>query len=315
MNGHQTTQSQATRHPIQVVARRTGLSADVIRIWERRYGAVSPKRDSNARRLYSDTDVERLALLRRVIRAGHRIGDVAHMATDTLTSLLAEDTAALAVAEVSGDSRDVQTAQLASCLAAAKALDAQALQTALERTAASVSLPVFLEEIAGPLATCIGEQWVQGKLRVFHEHMVTAQLAAFLTNLRLSSNTRGDGPVLLVATPAGQMHELGALMAAVVAANEGWQVVYLNPSIPALELAAAARQCCAKVVALSIVYPGDDPRLPQELMTLRNNLDPDVSLLVGGRSAKKYRTRLEQLDAEWVESLAGFGEVLARLRE
>ena len=97
----------------------------------------------------------------------------------------------------------VQTAQLVSCLAAAKALDPQGSQTALERAATSVSLPVFLEEIVGPLATCIGEQWIQGGLRVFHEHMVTVQLAAFLTNLRLGCTTPGDGPVLLVATPAG----------------------------------------------------------------------------------------------------------------
>jgi len=60
-------------HPIQVVARRTGLSADVIRVWERRYSVVNPKRASNSRRLYSDEDVEKLNLLRRATSAGDGI--------------------------------------------------------------------------------------------------------------------------------------------------------------------------------------------------------------------------------------------------
>ena len=67
------------KHPIQIVARRTGLTPDVIRVWERRYEAVLPRRTSTNRRLYSDRDVERLQLLRRATLAGRRIGDVARL--------------------------------------------------------------------------------------------------------------------------------------------------------------------------------------------------------------------------------------------
>ena len=54
-----------TKHPIQIVSRRTGLSTDVIRAWERRYKAVKPIRSSNGRRLYSDNDVKKLMLLQK----------------------------------------------------------------------------------------------------------------------------------------------------------------------------------------------------------------------------------------------------------
>ena len=57
----------------EVITRRTGLSADVIRAWERRYQAVSPERTQIGRRLSSDRDIARLALLRRAIHAGRRI--------------------------------------------------------------------------------------------------------------------------------------------------------------------------------------------------------------------------------------------------
>ena len=55
------------RHPIQVVARRTGLSADVIRAWERRYGLLTPTRSEGNYRLYSPQDVTRLRLMRHYV--------------------------------------------------------------------------------------------------------------------------------------------------------------------------------------------------------------------------------------------------------
>ena len=78
-------------HPIRVVARRTGLTSHVIRVWEKRYGAVSPLRTPTNRRLYSDRDVERLQLLHRAILAGHSIGQIAQLPNERLRALVAAD--------------------------------------------------------------------------------------------------------------------------------------------------------------------------------------------------------------------------------
>ena len=86
------------QHPIQVVARRTGLTPDVIRAWERRYQAVTPQRAANSRRLYSDLDVEKLSLLRRATSAGRRIGDIAGQSIEELYSLVENDELAAAQA-------------------------------------------------------------------------------------------------------------------------------------------------------------------------------------------------------------------------
>src|SRR5215208_6750074 len=83
--------SNAPRHPIGVVARRTGLKPDLIRAWERRYGAVEPGRSDTRRRFYSDADIERLQLLRRVVRTGHGIGQVAGLSNQELLALAAQD--------------------------------------------------------------------------------------------------------------------------------------------------------------------------------------------------------------------------------
>src|SRR3954468_24399462 len=80
--------SSSHRHPIGVVARRTGLKPDLIRAWERRYGAVEPGRTDTRRRFYSDEDVERLLLLRRVVSTGRGISQVAGLSTEELEALL-----------------------------------------------------------------------------------------------------------------------------------------------------------------------------------------------------------------------------------
>jgi len=87
---------QDKRHPIQVVAKRTGLSADVLRAWEKRYGVLKPARSEGGRRLYSDEDIEYLRLLRRATVAGRNVGQVAGLSRDELEATVREDEAAVA---------------------------------------------------------------------------------------------------------------------------------------------------------------------------------------------------------------------------
>src|SRR5689334_965236 len=103
------------RHPIRVVARRTGLKPDLIRAWERRYGAVAPGRSATRRRYYSDAEIERLSLLGRVVRAGHTISRVAQLPNEELEELIARDTLAQPAVAGPGGRTD---AILACCLAA-----------------------------------------------------------------------------------------------------------------------------------------------------------------------------------------------------
>jgi methylmalonyl-CoA mutase cobalamin-binding subunit len=139
-------------------------------------------------------------------------------------------------------------------------------------------------------------------------------MRAFLTNLARPFGGSQTSPGLIVATPVGQLHELGALLVAGLAANLGWQVTYLGASLPAAEIAGAARRKQARVVALSLVYPKDDPALEGELRTLRDLLPAEVTLLVGGRALPACRAILESLSAVQIEDLAHVGTDLDRLR-
>jgi MerR family transcriptional regulator, light-induced transcriptional regulator len=302
------------RHPILAVARRTGLSAHVIRIWEKRYGAVEPERTSTNRRLYSDEQIERLQLLRELTRAGQSIGYVAKLPTEGLRQLAATTPAGEARAPKTPGAAEEPSSFLNDCLAAVRALDAHALEQALTRSETGLGAVGMLQRVAAPLAKAIGDSWREGTITAAHEHFASVVLRTHLARATRPFATGGSEPVLVVTTPAGQLHELGALLAAAMAANLGWHVMYLGASLPAPEIAGVARQSRARAVALSIVYPADDPRLDGELIRLRELLPPEVKLIAGGQAAPAYRDVLNRIGALQVEDLALLSSALDELR-
>jgi methanogenic corrinoid protein MtbC1 len=280
------------KYAIKIVARRTGLSSHAIRIWEKRYAAVSPERTPTNRRLYSEADVERLFLLHKATLAGHAIGQVAQLSTENLKTLLGVKEATGAPPQTSaGLDTDESPTQVLfdACLNAEMLLDSEALKRALENAEVALSKPMLIEQLIVPLMHKIGDLWRDGVLRVNHEHMATAVVRSFLGNIRAAYETPPTAPGIVITTPIGQLHELGALMAAATASSEGWLVTYLGPNLPAEEIAAAAKQNQAKAIGLSIVYPGDDARMSEEMQKLRRGVSEEVVIMVGGRSALSYQ--------------------------
>ena len=303
------------QYPIRLVARLTGLSAHVIRIWEQRYRAVEPQRTSTKRRLYSQRDIERLNLLRDLTQAGHSIGQVAQLPMDKLRKLVAKSPKLQARAPRAAAKAPAASSFLDECVAAIKSFDASALDDALKRGATALGALGLLQRVVAPLAQTVGDLWRDGTLTAAHEHFASAALRVFLGQAAKPFGAVDNAPVLVVATPAGQVHELGALLVGATAANLGWQVTYLGASLPAAEIAGAAQQRRARAVALSLVYPEDDPQLEGAVTLLRESLPGDVKLLAGGRAMPAYREALEKVGALPIENLAQLGATLDGLRK
>ncbi len=309
--------STSPRHPIGVVARRTGLKPDLIRAWERRYRAVEPGRSSTRRRFYSDADVERLLLLRQAIQTGRGIGQVAALSNEDLMALVAEEPAFLEqqpLPSLPEHAGEVAEPYLSLCLAATQRLDVRDLEMQIERASVALSRTQLMERLLVPLMHHVGDLWHQGSMRPVHEHMTSAVVRSFLGGMRGAYHPETTAPRLIVTTPARQHHELGALVAAATAAVAGWQVTYLGPDLPPEEIAAAALQKGARAVALSVTYPPDDPLLADDLKKLKRMLLPRTELLVGGRAADSYARTLEEIAAYRVDSLDTLREVLEELR-
>jgi MerR family transcriptional regulator, light-induced transcriptional regulator len=298
-------------HAIKVVSMRTGLSAHVIRIWEKRYGAVEPERTGTNRRLYSEEQIERLSLLRDMTRHGHSIGHVAKLPTEKLRELARESHVHIERPPLASIATPTF---LDECIAAVKSLDARGLEETLKRAAIELGAQGLLQRVIAPLVQAIGDLWRDGSITAAHEHFASAVIRIFLGHAARTFAGTENAPVIVVATPAGQIHELGALLAGAAAANLGWHVTYLGASLPAAEIAGAARQNRARAVALSLVYPEDDPRLDAELTRLHESLPPEVRLLVGGRAMPAYHGVLEKIGATQVKDLAQLCSTLDELR-
>lgn len=299
------------RHPIGVVSERTGLSPDVLRVWERRYGVVEPSRTEGGQRLYTDGDIERLRLLHLATRAGRSIGQVADLAVPALAALVREDEEERGRAPRSGAAPD-PGGYVDMALAAVRELDAAGLELQLRRVAVVLDVRAFLADVAAPLFRRIGNEWHAGRLGSGQEHLATVVLRRVLEGLMGEFGSRPGAASLVVATPAGEHHEIGALLVAAAALGEGWNVVYLGPDLPAAEIASVALAKGARAVALSAVLD-DGVDVAGELTRLRAALPPHVPVVVGGGAALAHERELAAAGGVVVRDLAGLGPVLRGL--
>ena len=304
-------------HTMKVVVRRTGLSPHVIRMWEKRYGAVTPARTETRRRLYTETEIARLVLLRQATRLGHSISQVAALPTEQLRILVDADAATTTLVPPRPPAHpDIVPAQssIDACMAAVERLNAVELETTLMRARVMLSHTAFVDNVIVPLMQTIGELWHEGALRIMHEHLTSAVVRTLLGSLTLAPGLPETAPHIIVTTPAGQWHEIGALLIASTASVDGWRVTYLGPNLPAEDMAAAVQHDHARAIGLSIIYPPDDPHLPQELAKLRRYLGSDVTIFVGGRVSADYQEILASLGVVRPRDLQEFRRHLEALR-
>jgi DNA-binding transcriptional MerR regulator/methylmalonyl-CoA mutase cobalamin-binding subunit len=275
------------RHPIRVVARRTGLSAATIRAWERRYGAVIPVRSEGGQRLYTDRDVKRLDALRRLTQAGRSISAVAALSPAEATTLLTEDEAAAAASDrisaTEASSPDHWTDQ---AYARVRGLDDASLDRTLRRALATLGAHRFLVAVAAPLLRQVGAGWHAGDITPAQEHLGSAVVDRILAEIAAHSVPNDGSRRIVVATLQGELHALGARLVAAVAALEGWRVSYLGADLPAAEIAAAATAVGADAVAISMVAHDAFEAQARELVVLRAALAPEIDLLVGGNASE-----------------------------
>ncbi len=254
-----------------------------------------------------------------LIRNGHSIGSIASLGLEELKNLV-KSAPGVAIAGVHGQAagtgaEDSASRHEATALKSIRDLDSRGLDDALNTALIDLGGRGFLQKLMCPLAQRIGELWSAGEITAAHEHFASAAIKVFVGQIARSFLPSESAPGVLVATPHGQAHELGAVIVSAAAAQMGWKTTFLGANLPAAEIAGAAIQNKVRAVALSIVYPLDDPVLPSELRQLRKSLPDETRLLVGGRAAHGYETVLEEIGATRVGCPQGLEEELNRIRQ
>lgn len=298
---------------MRVVTRRTGLSPDVLRVWERRHGVVSPTRSAGGQRLYSASDLDRLLLLRRLVNGGHRIAVLARLDRERLEQLAGE----LGDAErtPSDNGADATFDYHLQALEAATRFDDATMTAVLRRAAVSLSASDWIDEVVAPFLVAVGDRWHAGELTPAHEHLASAVVRDELARVADSYTPGPNAPTIVVATNVGERHELGAMMAVIMAAEAGWRVRYLGPDLPAAPLADAAIQMGARAIAIGVVYTQSRDATLGELRALRARLPAHVVILAGGSGASAMAPWLGDIGIAVVDDALSLRAELMRLMQ
>ncbi|MGZ8188797.1 MAG: MerR family transcriptional regulator [Methylosarcina sp.] len=309
---------ETAQYLISTVSKRSGVKSDLVRAWERRYKAVAPSRTAGGHRVYTDLDIARLKLLNQATRKGHSISQIARLSLDELRKLLQKDESPASSATdtevpLSGDRKFLADDYIEKCYASIVDFDARALESHFENAIVELGSQAFIENLLEPLLTIIGERWRTGELRPVHEHMASSIIRSLTYILRNNAPCPALAPKMVVSTPLGQHHELGALLAAIIAELKDWQVTYLGPNLPAEEIAAAVRYTKAKAVTLSISFSTDEPVVQKELRRLRKLIGNNVALIVGGRAAGYYEAVLDEIGVAKIQNYQSFRQYLDEL--
>ena len=265
---------------IAAVERDVGVSKDVLRVWERRYGFPVPDRDSHGERLYPAGQVLRLRLIKRLMDLGHRPGRLMSTSVDELEALAASSHGAKA------PDADTGSHELNELFALIRQHDGPAYLQAMQQRLARQGLRTFVQDTVAPLTVQIGFAWERGRLQVFEEHLFT-ELTARVLRQAIAAVPGGSEPRVLLTTLPKEPHEMGLLMVEAVLSLEGAQCISLGTQLPLMEIvdAVAAHQVDVVALSFSAAFPARQTRALLE--QLRAALSGTTELWAGGAGVRK----------------------------
>jgi DNA-binding transcriptional MerR regulator len=282
--------SKIPKYRIGAVSRLTGLSSDVVRVWERRYSAIKPLRSDGGSRLYSDEDIARLRKLRQAVEMGHAIGQVARLADAELDQLSLKSKELNSVE----DGLDPYNATRDRFLAAIAQMDVFRADEEIHRAATLYPPRTIVKQIISPLLEEIGSRWAHQEFGIAQEHVATNLIRNLLSSLfRLYPPDKTADSVVL-ATPTGEQHEFGILIGGLLAATHGWQVIYLGTDLPPIEIAHAVKLTHARVLILSLITYNE--RAEENLRALAEHLPSNIRVWLGGEDVDTHRELIEKLN-------------------
>jgi len=275
--------SVAGGHRIGEFARRVGVTPELLRAWEQRYGLLRPVRTQGGFRLYGEEDAERVARMRRGLDQGLSAAEAARAALETPPS----------ADHLLDDAR-------ARLMSAIESYDEAAVQAALDDGLAAFGLEAFVRNLILPTLTAVGREWEQGSVEISQEHFASNLIRGRLLALaRLWG--RGSGPLALLACAPGEQHDISLLAFGLILRSHGWRIIFLGSDTPLPTLEQTARTTGPAVIVL-VTF--DAARLTAEGTALRR-LARIAPLFLSGPGASPDLTgqlRVRRLDGDLVEA-------------
>jgi MerR family transcriptional regulator, light-induced transcriptional regulator len=274
------------------LARRTGVSPELLRAWEQRYGLLEPTRSAGGFRLYSAADQARVQRMQGLVSGGLAAAQAARLVlSGGEPAPRAASGSATAMEDAAGD-----------LTAALDRLDEQAANTALDRLFATYTIETVLQDVVIPYLHRLGERWAAGEISVAHEHFASNLLRGRLLGLAQGWG-QGQGPGAILACLPGEHHELGLLVFGVALHRRGWRITYLGTDSPIGPIADIARSVVPAVVVLLAMTEEGFLDQAHEIEQLANQV-PVMIAGTGATPEAAQHTQTRVLDQDPVTAAA-----------
>lgn len=229
--------------PIRTVSSLTGVNAITLRAWERRYGLVEPVRTATGHRLYRREDIELIHQALGLMDKGISIGQVKK-------SLLRR------VESASPAAHDKWHQFQARMLDAITRFDEDGVESAYNAALALYPVEQVTMELLLPLLQELGRRWESTEGSIAEEHFFGVYLRNKLGARFHHRQSRDSGPRLLAGCLPGEQHEIGLLIFALTAHENGLHLVLLGANTPLAELPTAVKRArCAAIVLSGSITP------------------------------------------------------------
>ena len=274
-------------YTISEAAERAGVSVDVLRAWERRYGVVTPQRTPSGYRLYDVATINRVRAMRHLVEEGWSPSAAATRIRETPDDDVIEEAPRRTASPTGADAE--ADALIDRFVSAAAALDAASLTRVIDEMGSRASFEPVVEIHLFPALRALGAAWASGAVSVAAEHAASAAVARWLGSaFEAAAVSRPDVRPILVGLPPGARHELGALAFATACRRAGLAVRYLGADLPAAEWAQAARDTKATTAAIGVPTASDAGAARAVAKALRR-ASPELHVAFGGRCAAEMR--------------------------
>jgi DNA-binding transcriptional MerR regulator/methylmalonyl-CoA mutase cobalamin-binding subunit len=268
-------------YTISQAADRAGVSVELLRAWERRYGIVAPRRTAAGYRLYDEAAIGRVRAMRGLVDEGWTPSAAAASLRDV------PDADLPAIELVRDESTpEAEAGQLVErFVSAAAAMDSAALQSTLDEMGVRASFEPMTDRYLFPALRALGDAWQAGAVSVAAEHAASAAVARWMgAAYDAAGSSRSDARPVLVGLPPGARHELAALAFATAARRAGLTVHYLGADLPAGEWLRAARSTKAAVAVIGVPTRADAEAARSVARSLRRSV-PGLAVVFGGNGA------------------------------
>ena len=285
----------------------TGLSRHVLRKWEQRYTFLSPRRTTNGYRFYDLEELQLLFFLKYQLTNGLSIGRLARQGRAALRAEM--NAGPIDVPHVPQDSQP----QARDLIRAARRGD----QAAVDRTIALIiqrrGFDEALTDVLFPVLHTIGEIWHQGRISITGEQSVSRTIQRLLVQSH-QHHHHPNHPYALIACVPNDFHEIGAMAAARLLRNNGWNATYLGPDVNVDVVRLACRRRHGKLVLFSCTVEPPSSDMNNLIDEIVRHLLPLTKVVVGGRGADVYRDWLERRGIRYIVEINRVKAITPRLR-